>query len=112
MTTAPAQDKAVIRDHGGDLDSAIARFGGNRESWVDLSTGINPIPYPIPRLASDAWTALPDTAAFTRLEGAARAFCTTTEPRIPRRGPAIQWGTPSSHTISIAVGQQGILSEA
>lgn len=62
------------RDHGGDLDSAIARFGGTRKTWIDLSTGINPVPYPIPRLSPDAWTALPDTAAFDRLESAARAF--------------------------------------
>lgn len=70
MTPAPD----AKRDHGGDLDSAIARFGGSRDAWIDLSTGINPVPYPIPRLSPDAWTALPDSAAFTRLENAARAF--------------------------------------
>ena len=62
------------RDHGGDLDGAITRFGGTRPAWIDLSTGINPVPYPLPRLSADAWTALPDIGAFARLEAAARAF--------------------------------------
>ncbi|PUB14163.1 threonine-phosphate decarboxylase [Yoonia sediminilitoris] len=62
------------RDHGGGLDAAIARYGGTRADWLDLSTGINPMPYPMPRLPADAWTALPDAAAFDRLYGLARGF--------------------------------------
>ena len=62
------------RDHGGGIDAAAARFGGRREDWIDLSTGINPRPYPIPDLPSDAWNALPDAAAQAALENAARAF--------------------------------------
>jgi cobalamin biosynthetic protein CobC len=62
------------RDHGGGLDAAIACYGGSRADWIDLSTGINPVPYPIPNFSHDAWTALPDAAAFERLEARARAF--------------------------------------
>ena len=62
------------RDHGGALDAAIARWGGAREDWLDLSTGINPEPYPLPELPLSAWTALPDAAALHRLEQAARRF--------------------------------------
>ena len=62
------------RDHGGGLDGAVARFGGTRENWVDLSTGINPLPYPLPDFPPDAWTALPDRGAFEALHDAARAF--------------------------------------
>lgn len=62
------------RDHGGKLDAAVKRYGGKRQDWLDLSTGINPMPYPMPRLPSDAWTALPDQAAFERLYGFARNF--------------------------------------
>ncbi len=38
-------------DHGGNLDVAQARFGGRLEDWIDLSTGINRQPYPVPALA-------------------------------------------------------------
>lgn len=62
------------RDHGGGIDAAAARFGGRREDWIDLSTGINPQPYPIPALPADAWNALPDASAQAALEGAARGF--------------------------------------
>lgn len=61
-------------DHGGGIDAAAARHGGTRADWLDLSTGINPRPYPLPLLPADAWTALPDAAAFAALEAAARRF--------------------------------------
>ncbi|MEW9918401.1 threonine-phosphate decarboxylase CobD [Marimonas sp. MJW-29] len=62
------------RDHGGNLDAAIARHGGTRAEWIDLSTGINPVPYEMPRIPPLAWTALPDSAASARLVETARAF--------------------------------------
>ncbi len=34
----------IGRDHGGGLDAAVARSGGARADWLDLSTGINPVP--------------------------------------------------------------------
>lgn len=27
------------RDHGGGVDDAVARWGGTRGQWLDLSTG-------------------------------------------------------------------------
>ena len=54
---------AVKRDHGGGVDAAAARFGGRRIDWIDLSTGINPTPYPLPKVSDDAWNSLPDTHA-------------------------------------------------
>ena len=39
-------------EHGGDLDRAITKYGGNRKDWVDLSTGINPYAYPVSNIAS------------------------------------------------------------
>jgi cobalamin biosynthetic protein CobC len=61
-------------DHGGGIDAAAARWGGGRADWVDLSTGINPLPYNLPAFPADAWTALPDRAAEAALVAAARAF--------------------------------------
>ncbi|WP_299025407.1 threonine-phosphate decarboxylase CobD [uncultured Sulfitobacter sp.] len=63
-----------IQEHGGGIDAAARRFGGARRDWIDLSTGINPVAYPIGQLAQDAWTALPDHAAQTALLDAARDF--------------------------------------
>jgi len=60
------------RDHGGGLDAAVADYGGRREDWIDLSTGINPVPYPVPQIAPEDWTALPDRAAQHALLEAAR----------------------------------------
>lgn len=37
----------------------MADYGGSRADWIDLSTGINPSPYPVPALPDTAWTALP-----------------------------------------------------
>ncbi len=64
----------IHRDHGGDLDAAIGRFGGKRGEWLDLSTGINPVSYPVPKLPVDCWASLPDTASTQELELAARRF--------------------------------------
>ncbi|MDK3072070.1 pyridoxal phosphate-dependent class II aminotransferase [Sedimentitalea sp. JM2-8] len=62
------------RDHGGGLDAAMARHGGTRAGWIDLSTGINPVPYPLPDLSGSDWTALPDRNAHAALVTAARRF--------------------------------------
>ena len=32
--------------HGGDLSYASFVYGEPKEGWIDLSTGINPKPYP------------------------------------------------------------------
>ncbi len=59
--------------HGGDLSEAIERFGGDESQWLDLSTGINPHPYPVPQFfPENTWTALPSRKAHDQLIGAAR----------------------------------------
>ena len=60
----------MTRDHGGNIDSAVARFGGT--DWIDLSTGINRVPYPVPDLPPEAFTALPTVSAMAALLPAAR----------------------------------------
>lgn len=67
------------RDHGGGLDDAVALYGGRREDWLDLSTGINPHAFPVPEIPSHAYTQLPDRVAGERLEAAARAFWSVPE---------------------------------
>ena len=82
------------RDHGGGVDAAVARWGGDRAGWIDLSTGINPVPYPVGDLSRDAWTALPDKGAMARLLAAARAF----------------WAVPEGVEIVAAPGASAIIA--
>jgi cobalamin biosynthetic protein CobC len=58
--------------HGGNLAQAVSRFGLPRAEWLDLSTGINPHPYPAPALKPDAWHRLPEPDAALTL--AAQAY--------------------------------------
>ncbi|SEB01802.1 threonine-phosphate decarboxylase CobD [Rubrimonas cliftonensis] len=59
-------------DHGGDLGVAISRFGGDRSEWIDLSTGINRVSWPIPSLSAEVWRDLPSAAARDACSNAAR----------------------------------------
>jgi cobalamin biosynthesis protein CobC len=59
-------------DHGGNIDVAQARFGGRLEDWIDLSTGINRRPYPVPALEPRHWSALPSRSDIDSLHEAAR----------------------------------------
>ncbi|HEV2675804.1 MAG TPA: threonine-phosphate decarboxylase CobD [Aliidongia sp.] len=82
-----------VVDHGGALDRAIARFGGRRSDWIDLSTGINPWPYPVPAIPADAWTRLPDAGMLGDLLAAARGF----------------YGAPAAAPLVAAPGSQALI---
>lgn len=58
--------------HGGNIEAAEQRFGRPKEGWLDLSTGINRKPYPLPHLDPMAWRRLPGSDAGLR---AAAADC-------------------------------------
>jgi cobalamin biosynthesis protein CobC len=75
-----------MRDHGGNLDVACARFGGRIEDWIDLSTGINRQPYPVGDLLPRAWTALPSRAEIEMLHEAARQAYATKGPLLALAG--------------------------
>jgi cobalamin biosynthesis protein CobC len=60
-------------EHGGDLAAARRLFPGAAEPFVDLSTGINPNPYPLPCLSAEIFARLPDRDALERLAVAAAA---------------------------------------
>jgi cobalamin biosynthetic protein CobC len=85
----PPLDLAPVL-HGGDLAAARKLFPGAPEPFLDLSTGINPNPYSIAQLPSDAYTRLPQPDALARLAGiAAKAY-----------------GAPSAAHVVIAPGSQ------
>jgi cobalamin biosynthesis protein CobC len=73
----PFSDTDEPPPHGGELGAARRLFPGAPEPFVDLSTGINPNPYPLPRLAADLFARLPDRDALKSLAGiAATAYGT------------------------------------
>ncbi|MGC6439063.1 MAG: threonine-phosphate decarboxylase CobD [Candidatus Puniceispirillaceae bacterium] len=73
-------------EHGGDLDRAMARFGGARDHWLDLSTGINPHAYPLPDIAAYHWAELPDMGALFSLVDAAKSAYRTDADCLPVAG--------------------------
>src|SRR5262249_58536576 len=76
------QDGIAPLLHGGDLASARRLFPDAPEPFLDLSTGINPQAYPIPRLAPDAFKRLPEPGALERLAATAAG-----PPRAPAGAP-------------------------
>lgn len=75
-----------MREHGGNLDLAQQRFGGRAEDWIDLSTGINRVPYPVDEVSSRAWSALPSRAEIDVLHQAARHAYRTSAPVVAMGG--------------------------
>ena len=65
-----AREPAAIA-HGGDLGGLRQAFPDAPEPWLDLSTGINPVPYPVPPVEASAWTRLPEAAEVQALRTAA-----------------------------------------
>src|SRR5215471_5173176 len=75
MTADPGAWAVAPLHHGGDLTSARSMFPGAPEPLIDLSTGINPSPYPVPQLPSDVFARLPEPSARDRLcQVAAQAY--------------------------------------
>ncbi|MBF0168666.1 MAG: threonine-phosphate decarboxylase [Alphaproteobacteria bacterium] len=74
--------------HGGNLEAAEKRFGRPEAGWLDLSTGINRRPYPMPGLGADVWRRLPGSDAALR---AAAAECYgLADPRLVVPAPGVQ----------------------
>lgn len=74
----------MMRDHGGNLDWAMRHYGGT--GWIDLSTGINRVPYPVAQVSPEAWTCLPTQAAMAGLIAAARLAYGTAAPMVALSG--------------------------
>jgi cobalamin biosynthetic protein CobC len=67
--TGPAASEPVV--HGGDLSAVRRRFAQAPRPWIDLSTGINPVAYPVGRLPPETWSRLPTREAEQELLAAA-----------------------------------------
>lgn len=80
----------TLRVHGGDLDAARQAFPDAPAPWIDLSTGINPNPYPVPELASEVWTRLPQSGAERALRCAAARRYGAANPEMIAAAPGTQ----------------------
>jgi cobalamin biosynthesis protein CobC len=88
-----AEDLVGEAVHGGAIAKAEARFGRPADGWLDLSTGINPWPYPVPALPPETWRRLPDSDALDALTEAARAG----------------YGVPDEAAVVAAAGSQALI---
>lgn len=81
--------------HGGEVDAFAEAYHLPRDRWIDLSTGLNPVPFPLPDLAKEYWYRLPDSGVLSWLREAAANHYRVTNPAhvIPCAGSqvAIQW---------------------
>jgi cobalamin biosynthetic protein CobC len=83
----------AVDDHGGSLERAGVLFPGAPQPWIDLSTGINPHPYPLFAPPATALTRLPEEKDVTAVCAlAARAY-----------------GAPSGENVTVAGGTQILL---
>jgi cobalamin biosynthesis protein CobC len=89
--TRPATTEPI--SHGGDLDVARKRYPDAPEPWIDLSTGINPVPFPVPELPAEIWSRLPARAEEETLLAAAAA----------------KYRVPNSAMIAAASGTQALI---
>lgn len=72
MAAAMRQAESFLR-HGGRLDAARGAWPEAPTPWIDLSTGINPLPWAPPAELRYDPAPLPEPAALARLEAAAAA---------------------------------------
>ena len=79
---------AVI--HGGSLAVGKRAYPDAREPWIDLSTGINPVPYPVGDFPPHAFTRLPEPDDLAALEKAAAAAYGTHSPSSVVAAPGTQ----------------------
>ena len=75
MTNPEGEEKlAAFTGHGGRIGAARARYPHAVAPWIDLSTGIAPWGYSIPKLSVECWTRLPEPDALEGLVAAARQY--------------------------------------
>src|ERR1700730_3391735 len=88
-----AHGDAAPPEHGGNLAAARLLFPDAPEPFIDLSTGINPYPYPVPPLRPELLTRLPEPDAVDQLAAVAAAA----------------YGAPSAAHVVAAPGTQILL---
>jgi cobalamin biosynthetic protein CobC len=62
---------AELRIHGGRIDAAARLYPSAPQPWIDLSTGINPIAYPVPQIPLALYQRLPLAREIAEMTAAA-----------------------------------------
>jgi cobalamin biosynthetic protein CobC len=76
--------------HGGRLREAVRRHPDAPRPFIDLSTGINPAPYPFTPPDADTWQRLPEPEAVALLELAAAGAYAARDPAMVVAAPGTQ----------------------
>jgi len=66
-----AQTGAELRIHGGRIDTAALLYPSAPQPWIDLSTGINPIAWPVPQIPLARYQRLPLAREMAQMTAAA-----------------------------------------
>jgi cobalamin biosynthetic protein CobC len=53
-------DQLSLPEHGGRVARAARQWGIPEDQWLDLSTGINPVSWPVPAIPASVWQRLPE----------------------------------------------------
>jgi len=85
--------------HGGQLNKMAKRYKIPVDQWLDLSTGISPISYPIPKIPTNIWQQLPQEN--TALINAAKKYYGT---------ESINVENNAIENISVTNGSQAIIA--
>jgi cobalamin biosynthesis protein CobC len=65
---------ADLRIHGGRVDAAASLYPSAPQPWIDLSTGINPVAWPVPQIALERYQRLPLKSEISEMLDAAADF--------------------------------------
>ncbi len=76
--------------HGGMLSEAARLYPTAPRPFIDLSTGINPVPYPLPHLPETAFTRLPDADDDAALREVAAQTYGVSDPAMVAAAPGTQ----------------------
>ncbi len=77
-------------EHGGGIAAARRRFPHAPQPFLDLSTGINPISYPVSPPPQEAFARLPDPRDLARLQEIAATAYGVTDPAMVVAAPGTQ----------------------
>lgn len=102
--------------HGGQLHQVAKQFRITPKNWLDLSTGIAPLSYPIPEIPEKSYQALPQSN--NELETAAKHYYNTDSLLVTNGSQAIikllptLWREENKHSTIVYLPEQGYKEHA